>query len=249
MATINNTAPLRVSVENKDFVNYDGEKNEILRNIQFTVRSTELVVITGPSGCGKTTLLNLIAGLDKDYHGDIVLPPRTEDSLPLSYVFQDSRLLPWRTVKENVSLVLSSPQQQEQVTWLLEQMKLSHTADHYPATLSLGMCRRVALARAFAVNAPLMLMDEPFSSIDEMTAIQLRELLLSQLEIIPRTVLFVTHNLREALFLGDRLLILAQSPATLIADLPLFDQSEPRTPETIEHRYKEILRQFPNILS
>ena len=110
------------------------------------------------------------------------------------------------------------------------------------------MCRRVALARAFAVNAPVLLMDEPFSSIDERTAIRLRELLVSQLAMTPRTVLFVTHNLHEAVALGQRLLIVAQRPATLIADLPLFAAGSPRSAAAIARRRQEILQQFPDVL-
>ncbi len=240
-------SPLRVNIKHKKFIGYNGEQTTILRDIEFQVRNTEVVMITGPSGCGKTTLLNLVANLDRDYCGNITLPPFDKDSLPLSYVFQESRLLPWRTVRENITLVLQNPQQQDNVDWLLERMKLQHAVDQYPATLSLGMCRRVALARAFAVNAPLLLMDEPFSSIDELTAMQLRKLLQSQLEIAPRKVLFVTHNLREALLLGNRLLIVAQRPATLVADLPLFTE-EKRTSDAIESLHKEILQKFPDVL-
>ncbi|MDD9886936.1 MAG: ATP-binding cassette domain-containing protein [Gammaproteobacteria bacterium] len=252
-------AALRIDIAAKTFIRHDGAAVPVLRDVRFGISGRELVVLTGPSGCGKTTLLNLIAGLDDDFDGQITLPEHRGDGLPLSYIFQEPCLLPWRTVRENIRLALSSPAQSgERIAWLLETMGLAGAADSYPQTLSTGMSRRVALARGFVVNAPLLLMDEPFSSIDERTAVRLRKLLLSQLESTPCTVLFVTHNLREALFLGDRLLILSGRPATLAADLPLASggarsdgagvEGRGRTAAEIEHLHTEITGKFPEIL-
>ena len=240
---------LRVTVDAKDFIRHDGKRIAVLRDIAFYIQDSELVVITGPSGCGKTTLLNLIAGLDSDYRGHIELPTHADDVLPLSYVFQKPCLLPWRTLKENITLALQSPQQQSDadVESLLDSMGIADAANSYPATLSLGMARRTALARAFAVKAPLLLMDEAFSSIDELTAQRLRELLLSQLRISQHIVIFVTHNLREALFLGNRLLIMSKQPATIVADIPLPGERG-RPSAEIEKLHDDILAQFPNIL-
>ncbi len=239
---------LSVKVDKKDFMRHDGKQIQVLRDVVFTIPDHELIVITGPSGCGKTTLLNLIAGLDADYHGHIELPPHPDGEFPLSYVFQKPCLLPWRTLKENIMLALPSPQHSEaQVTSLLEKMGIADAADSYPSALSLGMARRTALARAFAVKAPLLLMDEAFSSIDELTSQRLRELLLSQLEISSRIVIFLTHNLREALFLGDRLLVMSKRPSTVVADLSL-PGTRGRPPAEVESLHKEILDQFPNIL-
>ena len=256
-------AALRIDIAAKTFIRHDGAAVPVLRDVRFGISGRELVVLTGPSGCGKTTLLNLIAGLDDDFDGQITLPEHRGDGLPLSYIFQEPCLLPWRTVRENIRLALSSPAQSgKRIAWLLETMGLAGAADSYPQTLSTGMSRRVALARGFVVNAPLLLMDEPFSSIDERTAVRLRKLLLSQLESTPCTVLFVTHNLREALFLGDRLLILSGRPATLAADLPLASGDEGsaargaeasakergRTAAEIERLHTEITGKFPEIL-
>lgn len=256
-------AALYIDIAAKTFTRHDGAAVPVLRDVRFGIGGRELVVLTGPSGCGKTTLLNLIAGLDADFDGQITLPEHRGDGLPLSYIFQEPCLLPWRTVRENIRLALSSPAQSgERIAWLLETMGLAGAADSYPQTLSTGMSRRVALARGFVVNAPLLLMDEPFSSIDERTAVRLRKLLLSQLESTPCTVLFVTHNLREALFLGDRLLILSGRPATLAADLPLASGDEGsaargaeasakergRTAAEIERLHTEITGKFPEIL-
>jgi len=260
-------AALRIDIADKTFTRHDGAAVPVLRDVRFAIGERELVVLTGPSGCGKTTLLNLIAGLDDDFQGRITLPEHAGDGLPLSYIFQEPCLLPWRTVRDNIRLALPSPaQSDERIAWLLETMGLAGAADSYPQTLSTGMSRRAALARGFVVNAPLLLMDEPFSSIDERTAVRLRKLLLSQLESVPCTVLFVTHNLREALFLGDRLLILSGHPTTLIADLPLTAgggegvgrsagesvkggaEGRGRTAAEIERLHTEITGKFPEIL-
>lgn len=240
---------MHVEIDDKAYVNRDGAKTSVLRDIRFDIHDHELVVLTGPSGCGKTTLLNIIAGLDKDYRGRVSLPPGGDSNLPLSYVFQEHRLLPWRTIRENIELVMPPGEHTARIMWLLKKTNLEQVADSYPAALSMGMSRRVALVRAFAVTAPVMLMDEPFASIDEATALRMRKLLLFQHEASPRTILFVTHNLQEALFLGDRLLILSSRPATLIADLPLKPARHHRTPEIIETMYEDLVRRFPKVLA
>ena len=239
---------LHVKVDKKDFIRFDDKRISVLENIEFRIKDHELVAITGPSGCGKTTLLNLISGLDTHYEGHIKLPAHADDALPLSYVFQKPCLLPWRTLKENIALALQSSQQHEaRIQSMMESMGIAEAADSYPTMLSVGMARRTALARAFVVKAPLLLMDEAFSSIDELTANRLRKLLLSQLEVSPHVVIFVTHNLREALFLGNRLLILSKRPATIVADLPLSGKRG-RDADEIEKLHKKILHQFPEIL-
>ena len=245
------TALMHVRVERKCFNRPDGGIATVLQDVAFDVQTEELVVLTGPSGCGKTTLLKMVAGLDRDYLGEISLPRPRGDQPALSCMFQEPRLLPWRTVRENIQLVLPPGEHHERIEWLLDNMELLHAADNYPSCLSMGMARRAALARAFAIEAPLLIMDEPFSSIDERTAIRLRKLLLSQLQISPRTVLFVTHNLREALFIADRLLLLSRCPATLVADQRLHpprNEGHGRTAEAIEHLRVETLKQFPDIL-
>lgn len=260
---VNGEQSVRVDIKSKNFIRHDGSETPVLRGVSFEIQRGELVALTGPSGCGKTTLLKLIAGLDHDYEGEISLPEPRDSELDLSYAFQEPCLLPWRTVRQNVELVMPAglppEEQQKRGTMLLDDMGLSHAADNYPPSLSAGMAQRAALARAFAVEAPLLIMDEPFSSIDERTAIHLRKLLLSQLQTHSCMVLFVTHNLREALSLSDRLLILSQRPATLVANLPLpparGDAKEDTTSGTlkrpakdIERLHNEMLLRFPEIL-
>ena len=197
--------------------------HEALRDARFSARHGEFICVLGPSGCGKTTLLNIIAGLGKDFEGQLTLPTlaRRRDAL-IGYVFQNPRLLPWRTVIENIHLVLTPEQiSSGEVEDLLASAGLDKFRDTYPSRLSLGLSRRVALVRAFGVEPDLLLMDEPFVSLDEPTAQRLRFLLLRIWQDRRQTVIFVTHNLREAILLGDRLVPFSSAPGTVLADLPL----------------------------
>jgi NitT/TauT family transport system ATP-binding protein len=175
--------------------------------------------LLGPSGTGKTTLLNIVAGLDRDYDGRIAFAgPDREPRL--AYVFQAPRLLPWRTALENVVLPLPpGPESKRRARQLLREMGLGGACHAYPGRLSLGEQRRVALARAFAIEPDLLLMDEPFVSLDDATASQLRALLRELLQSRPTTVLFVTHDTREAFRLADRLVFLAGAPARITRDI------------------------------
>ena len=189
-----------------------------VRDLRLEAAPGSFVALVGPSGCGKTTTLNIVAGLDRDFEGRVELPPGTR----IGYVFQTPRLLPWRTVEENVALVLDGEQRRSGIVdQVLAEMELTGVRSVYPSRLSLGMARRVALARAFALRPTLLLMDEPFVSLDEPTAQRLRRLLLDLLREHPATVLFVTHNLREAIMLADPIVLLGPSPTHLIAEVPV----------------------------
>lgn len=243
MSTTPYKATLHVNIRKKSYASNNRE-TVILQDISFTANEHEMLAITGPSGCGKTTLLNLVSGLDTDYSGHIDLPPTPQGALPLAFVFQEPRLLPWRTIKQNIDLVLPAGTDS---TELFKQMNIEDTLDRYPAEISLGMARRAALVRAFSVGAPLLVMDEPFTSLDERMASHLRSLLLSQLDVSPKTLLFVTHNIREALFLGTRLLVLSASPARLLGDIDL--PGKPGRPvDEIENLRADVLARFPDVL-
>ncbi len=240
---------LEASIQSKSFAAANHGAKTILENVNLRITSDELVVITGPSGCGKTTLLNIIANIDTDYEGDVKLLETQNGRVPVSYVFQNPLLLPWRTVRENLLLSIQSPDEHlAELDSLLQAMGLEDVKDKFPRQISLGMARRVSLARAFAVQAPLLLMDEPFVSLDEPTAERLRDLLLSQLTGRDMAVLFVTHNLREALFLADRLVILSQEPATIVEEITLKPHGRGRDQITIEDLRNEIIAKHPEIL-
>lgn len=214
------THPLSVSVRNKLFPAV-GLRGEILvlKDIAFTVEPGSFVVITGPSGGGKTTLLNIIAGLDKDFEGNIDFG---DSGSNVAYVFQAPRLLPWRTVYENIALVLPPGDPRvANIPELLERVGLKDAATAYPEMISLGMQRRAALARAFVLEPELLLMDEPFVSLDDPTAHDLRKLLVELWSRRPTTVLFVTHDRAEGVMLGTRILRLGGTSASIVQDVPV----------------------------
>ena len=193
-----------------------------LADLSVQIAAGELVALVGPSGCGKTTFLNIVAGLDRDFLGDVRLALRPDGGpARIGYVFQEPRLLPWRTVSENIALVLPPDHAASIVKDVLRAVGLAEAQDLYPPQLSLGMSRRVAIARAFAIEPDLLLMDEPFVSLDHDTVEQLRQLLLTLWHTRPTTVLFVTHDLREALTLADRLVLLSPTPAHVVGQVPV----------------------------
>jgi NitT/TauT family transport system ATP-binding protein len=209
----------------------------VLEDIHLSVAAGSFVAITGPSGCGKTTLLNIVAGLDRDYEGSVgfgTAEPR------LAYVFQTPRLLPWRTVYENVALVLPPRDPRlARVQELLACVGLGDVATAYPARLSLGMQRRAALARAFILDPDVLLMDEPFVSLDEAAAQALRALLRKLCSGRLVTVLFVTHNTMEAVALATRIVRLSAGPASIVQDSAVsLPQALQTSPDAIaaEHR-------------
>ncbi len=219
-----------------------------IADLSLTLETGEFVCLVGPSGCGKTTLLNIIAGLDKNYQGEILAaesqPPK------IGYVFQNPRLLPWRTVRENIELVLPKQTSPDIIDDLLEAMQLASVQHVYPERLSLGMSRRVAIIRAFAVNPDVLLMDEPFVSLDAPTARQVRELLMQLWQQRPHSVLFVTHDLREAIALADKLVFLSASPMTVIRELAVpIGRSERNDENAIEAFRQQLKNQYPDINS
>ncbi len=195
---------------------------EILRNINLDIPKGKILCIVGPSGCGKSTLLRMIGGLEKPQQGQVlqVGDVPKECLNPLTYVFQDFALLPWRTVEGNVKLVLedhklAANQTEAIIGDVLARTKLTDFRKALPKQLSGGMKQRVALARALAVNPAVMLMDEPLSALDSQT----RELLMSDLvalwERAPFTSVYVTHNLNEAVRLGHSIVVLSRRPGRI----------------------------------
>ena len=226
-----------------------------IEQLRFSAQAGEFVAIIGPSGAGKTTLLNLVAGLDQEMEGSISVHTGQEQrgSPRTSFMFQEPRLLPWLTVQQNLELVLT-PQQRAHpvmpVSDLLTQVGLAGCAKLFPGQLSGGMQRRVALLRAFIIEPNLLLMDEPFQSLDAPTAQQLRILLQELWQRTRPTVLFVTHSLREAISLADRILFLSGQPSRVILDLPI-DLPHPRVVEdlAVQTLHESLLNQHPQLLA
>lgn len=204
-----------------------------LKNISFNINRGEFISLLGPSGCGKTTLLRIIADLIKPTVGTVYvggeLPVDARLKQKYSMVFQNAVLYDWRTVRRNVQLpleILKVPkgEREERVDAMLDMVGLSDFKNHYPRQLSGGMQQRVSIARALAVNPEILLMDEPFSALDEFTREKLHEDLLSIWRKTHKTVVFVTHNIAEAVFLSDKVCVLSPHPGRLSAmidiDLP-----------------------------
>jgi NitT/TauT family transport system ATP-binding protein len=202
-----------------------------LADINLVLEPGSFTAVVGPSGCGKSTLLHIAAGLDTQYRGRF---ERTPADAVTACLFQQPRLLPWLTARRNIAFVLESrgvdaSEVNRRSMEMLALVGLTGAADRFPAELSGGMQQRVALARALAVDPDFLLMDEPFSALDELTAAQLREEVLTLDAQKDRTILFVTHNVREACYLADRIIVLNRRPGTIVADLPV-DLPKPRAP-------------------
>ncbi|MCC6211924.1 MAG: ABC transporter ATP-binding protein [Burkholderiales bacterium] len=228
-----------IAVERLGKVFNRGSPREVsaLREVTFSMASGEFVCILGPSGCGKSTILNILAGLESGFEGQVLLEGlalrSVGSALRVGYVFQESRLLPWLTVEQNVHFGLEC-QGFHRREWparsaaVLEMVGLADFAHHYVHQLSGGMQQRTSIARALSIDPQILLMDEPFSSLDEFTARDLRQQLLGIWTRTGKTILFVTHNSFEATFLADRLLLMTRRPGRIVEDLRI-DLPRPRS--------------------
>ncbi len=285
-----------IDIKQKTYLAKGAAKAHVaIENFQLSLESNQFVCLVGSSGCGKTTLLNSIAGLDTDFVGDIHVGQQHLQPT-IGYVFQNPRLLPWRTVRENIELALNPPQSPfvkggsinppqspfvkggsvnppqspftkgeetppffkggqggfnasaDFVDFLLKIMQLDTVQAVYPERLSLGMSRRVAIIRAFAINPDVLLMDEPFVSLDPPTARQVRQLLIQLWQQRPHTVLFVTHDLREAIALADNLVFLSPPPMQIIRQIPVPIPRQQRDDESqIEAFRQQLIHDYPAI--
>jgi NitT/TauT family transport system ATP-binding protein len=205
-----------------------GDGQTVLDSMNLTISKGEFVSLIGPSGCGKSTALKLISGLAVPTAGTITvdgMTPKNAREL-ISFIFQDATLLPWRTVEQNVGLGLEleavgNTRRKEKTSRLLELVGLENMADAYPRELSGGMKMRVSIARALATSPKLLLMDEPFAALDEMSRDRLNEELLRLREEQKWTAVFVTHSVAEAVFLSTRIVVLASNPGRIHAVLPM----------------------------
>jgi NitT/TauT family transport system ATP-binding protein len=222
-------AVLEVANLGKSYQSRQGDVPAV-RSITFGVNPGEFVSIVGPSGCGKTTLMMCVAGLLPITQGSVSFrgTPLTKPRDGVAVVFQDySRsLFPWLTVAKNVALPLKDrkvpkAEVKTRVTHALEMVGLGHAADLHPWQLSGGMQQRVAIARGLVVEPEVLIMDEPFASVDAQTRTSLEDLLLQIWSEIGTTVLFVTHDIDEAVYLSDRVVVLSQGPSVVVADIPI----------------------------
>jgi ABC-type nitrate/sulfonate/bicarbonate transport system ATPase subunit len=203
---------ISVRIEAKNHSDPNGVARQILRGVSFHLKKAETVALLGRSGIGKTSLLHLIAGLDTDFDGRI-----DGDAGQVGFVFQSPRLLPWRTALQNLQIV-APERDTEELRDLLQTVGVADAASLFPGQLSLGMARRVAVARALAVRPSLLLLDEPFASLDVETAMRLRGTLKQVLIDSGIPSLFVTHDPAEAMDLADRIIVLGGAPATVQLD-------------------------------
>ena len=220
--------------------------------LDFAVRRNEFVCICGPSGCGKTTLLDILSGLLKPTEGQVLIhgEPVSPKQQNISFVFQEPSTLPWLTVRDNIAIGLRVKKRAaEEVKRVVEDIigvvGLRGFERHYPHQISGGMKQRVAIARAFATDADLILMDEPFVSLDQPTREEMQREILDIWQHRKRTIIFVTHNLEEAVFLGDRVLILSSKPARIVADVEV---SLPRPRDLLSPKFTELRAQCATLL-
>ena len=193
-------------------------QNLIFKNLNFTIKKGQFVSFFGPSGCGKTTLLNIISGLDKDFDGSVQTYNDATNS-NISYMFQAPRLFPWLTAIENIKFPIKKRKNCEKIAFeLIKKIGLEKYKNQYPNKLSGGMQRRVALARAFAPNPDILLLDEPFISIDKKVSNLLRKLLVTLWKKYKPIIVFVTHDLDEAIELADRICFLSNLPSKILLD-------------------------------
>lgn len=236
----------KISIQNVTKVFYKKENSvTALERISIDIKEGEFVCLVGPSGCGKTTLLRILAGLETQSSGTFQIKKSHKERPNQSMVFQEQGILPWLTVEENAAFGLSMRQLpkeyvKERTNYFLKKVGLEKFAKMYPKELSGGMKQRVSIARAFANDPEILLMDEPFGALDEQNKYILQEELLSIWSETKKTVLFITHSIDEALYLSDRVLLMSAHPGKIIDEITI---SLPRP------RKWEDIRSHPDMTS
>ncbi len=224
----------KACIANKQFVNAKNTNSinkPIIRDFSLTIEPGEFVALTGPSGAGKSTLLNIIAGLDKEYSGSLSYGDKAS-SARVALMFQEHRLMPWLTLQDNIMLVLDGNKNDKlaRAQYWLEEVGLGSCSQFYPSQLSGGMLKRAALARAFAYEPDILLLDEPFSSLDIQTAAEIKERLLLLWQKQQTSILLVTHDVTEAVMLSDRVVVVSSSPMSIKHRIDI-KSPRPRSPE------------------
>ncbi|MDC3091197.1 ATP-binding cassette domain-containing protein [Rickettsiales bacterium] len=245
---------ISIKIRGKSYLNkHKNQTVKALSAIDVFVKPKEFVCLVGPSGCGKTTLMNIIGGLIETEHQEISINNKPlNDKNSLGYVFQTSRLLPWLTLYDNIKLVYKKDESnsENEIKKILQNFGLKEFIDSFPKTISGGMRRKVSLARAFVNKPEVLLMDEPFVSLDQPTTEELYKVLINYWEKNPTIIIFITHNLKEALLLGDRILFLTKRPGKIVLDYKVKSKRYPLKIDNkeIEKEYVNINKKFPNLL-
>lgn len=238
------SAPIDLHIARKTYRGAEGGTVEAVRDLRLHVPSGGFTALIGPSGCGKTTSLRILAGLDTDFEGTIGLPSETR----IGFVFQEPRLLPWRTVEANMRLVHEKPDAFDP-TPLFADLGLMEMRNRYPTELSLGLARRVSLGRALAIDPDVLILDEPLTSLDETTALRLRQLIVKVWQKRRPTTLMVTHNVREALQIAERILLLAPRPSRVVTEIRLDRPQEERDEAYVEAMRSALVRDWPLLVA
>ncbi len=233
---------LNINIKNKDYLN----KN-IIKDLKLEIKNSEFISIIGPSGCGKTTLLNIVSNLDRNYDGSVSFD--NQKDLDIGFMFQDSRIIPWLSVFENIMLVSINKDQNEIIN-LLSDIGLKDYIYSFPKELSGGMKRRVSLVRAFINKPKLLLLDEPFISLDYPTAQSLRGDFIRFYKKYLPTVIFVTHDIKEAISLSNRIVFLDSKPMKIVLDYKKeIDFTNDLESLEIEKYKLKLLEKYPLLLS
>ena len=230
---------LEVDIASKAFKNAAGEQHDVIAGVTFALDAGEVGVLVGPSGCGKSTMIRILAGLDHDFQGHVSRPVGAR----IGIVFQEPRLLPWRSVEENVRLVAPLADD-ARLSALFEILELDAHRNHFPGELSLGLARRVALARAFAVEPDFLILDEPLASLDDALAVRLRDQIAMLVDRRSVMTLLVTHDLEDAVRLGDHLFLLSPRPARILAELPIRTPRSARGDAEIAAIKSDVMRRI-----
>lgn len=241
-----------IKIKKKSFFNvHDESEVEVLKNTNISIKNNEFVCIVGPSGCGKTTLMNIIGGLIETDHQTIRLDKKKLNiDENFGYVFQTSRLLPWLTVRENIELVCDEKKDEKRIDELLNCFDLFEFQNYFPKSISGGMRRKVSLARALARNPKILLMDEPFISLDQPTSENLYNVLLNYWKDNPLTIILITHNLKEAILLGDRIIFFSKRPASVVYEHKVKSKRKNLSIDNndIQEEYTYLKNKFPSLL-
>ena len=214
MSPVGDRARLEARVTDKSFRTAAGLRVPVIADLSFALEEGETGALIGPSGCGKSTLMRILAGIDGNFDGSLHVPPNGR----VGMVFQEPRLLPWRSVEDNVRLAAPDANEAE-IAALFAALGLSEHRTHFPGELSVGLARRAALARAFAVCPTLLLLDEPFVSLDAPLARQLQRDLAKLVESRAMITVLVTHDVDEAIALADRIFVLSARPAHVVGEI------------------------------